>query len=116
MPIIATTHLKEEFGDVSDDIQAIKYKGRQQHDKHTFSMIGVDNIKVRVDVEHTMGRKNAVIYGAETHVAVKQTCLDLIEHGFQVHVLADSVSACNQHDHNIGIEALKQEGVRVTSF
>ena len=70
-------------------------------------MVGVDEVKVRVDVEHHLGRVNAVIYGAETHVGIKQTVLDLIDHGFQVYVVADSVSAMNMHDHNIAIEALK---------
>ena len=56
---------------MADEIKAIKCKKRQVYDKHTFSMLGLDEIKVQVEVEGTLGRKNAVVYGAETHVSIK---------------------------------------------
>lgn len=71
IPIIATTHDQSKIGDVVDGIKDIKYKGRKVYDKHTFSMLGLDDIKVNVEVEGSLGRKNAVIYGAETHVGIK---------------------------------------------
>ena len=71
IPIIATTHCKDKFGDVVQEITDVNCVNRRLFNKTTFSMIRPDSIKVLAEVERTIGRTNAVIYGAETHVAVK---------------------------------------------
>ncbi len=51
-----------------------------------------------------------MILGIETHVCVLQTTLDLIDKGFEVHVLVDGVSSQRLHDRAIGIHRLAQAG------
>lgn len=115
IPIIATTHAKDKFGDVAQEITDVNYKNRKVFNKSTFSMIRPDSIKVFAEVERTIGRTNAVIYGAETHVAVKQTVMDLIEMGYVVYLVTDAVCSRDSVEHGTGIESMKQEGVKVTT-
>jgi nicotinamidase-related amidase len=71
---------------------------------------------VRPYVQSLAPRNCAVLYGVETHVCVRQTALDLLESGFDVHLVVDSVSSMNHHDRNIAIEFLRDQGVHMTSF
>ena len=64
----------------------------------------------------TINRKKVVIYGIESHVCVKQTCLDLLEKNYDVHLLVDGVSSMSLHDRTVAIEALRDAGVVLTTF
>ena len=61
-------------------------------------------------LEYFMGlqRKDAVIFGVETHVCVQQTALDLLSRGIQVHILADGVSSQRPLDREMALGRLQQ--------
>ena len=61
-------------------------------------------------------RKQIVLYGAEAHVCVKQTCFDLLDQGYDVHLVIDAISSMNYHDRNVGIESMKMAGAQITTF
>ena len=61
-------------------------------------------------------RKSVVLYGAETHICIKQTCFDLLEKGYHVYIVVDGVSSINSSDRNVGMEAMKQAGAHLTTF
>ena len=107
IPVFATTHVKDKFGDVAQEVTDVNCLSRRVYDKSTFSMLRPDSIRVLVEVERTIGRTNAVIYGAETHVAIKQTVMDLIEIGYVVYVVVDAVSSSDSVDHGIGLDSMK---------
>ena len=115
IPIIATRQIPKNFGDVAEVIQSVHHDGRQVFDKSTFSMLEepvVEHLQPLFDG----GRNQAVLYGVEAHVCIKQTCLDLLEKGLDVHLVIDAISSMNHHDRNIGIEAMRQAGAQVTTF
>jgi len=58
---------------------------------------------------------SVLIAGLETHVCVFQTTLDLLEKGYDVHVLADCVSSQDKGDRKIAVERLRQAGAFVTT-
>jgi nicotinamidase-related amidase len=49
----------------------------------------------------------------ETHVCVYQTAIDLVNAGYEVFVAEDGVSSRRPRDHQFGIEAMRDAGVRV---
>lgn len=61
------------------------------------------------------GKKNVILFGIETHVCVLQTCLDLIQSGYQPVVVYDCVGSRNPQDKAIAIERMRQEGAFITT-
>lgn len=57
-----------------------------------------------------------VIYGIEAHICAKQTCFDLLERDYQVHLVIDGLSSMNSHDRTVGIEAMRDAGAVITTF
>jgi hypothetical protein len=63
----------------------------------------------------SFNRKKIVVVGMETHVCVLQTSLDLLEAGFQVHLVADAVASRVNENRNIAIDIMRQAGAVITS-
>jgi len=51
----------------------------------------------------------------QSHVCVLQSTLDLLELGYNVHVLADGVSSCNKEEVPWALERMRQAGAQITT-
>ncbi len=58
----------------------------------------------------TLGRRSVVLTGVETHVCVLQTCLDLLERGYAVHVVENSVASRTIDDWSSGLRMMEKAG------
>jgi len=61
------------------------------------------------------GRRQVLLAGIETHVCVYQTARDLLESGYEVHVVADAVSSRSVRNRDIGLTKMQAAGAEVTS-
>jgi len=61
------------------------------------------------------GRKQVLLTGIEAHVCVFQTGLDLLDAGYQVHVLSDGVFSRTAENHNLALSRLHDAGATVSS-
>eukprot|EP00455_Lapot_gusevi_P041853 TRINITY_DN489_c0_g1_i2.p1 TRINITY_DN489_c0_g1~~TRINITY_DN489_c0_g1_i2.p1 ORF type:complete len:202 (+),score=56.22 TRINITY_DN489_c0_g1_i2:80-685(+) len=59
--------------------------------------------------------KSIALFGIEAHVCVLQTAMDLVERGYEVHLIADGTSSTRQADRMMAFERLKQMGVFMTT-
>ena len=66
---------------------------------------------------HEFENDNVVIIGAEAHICVQQTVLDMLakEH-YNVCLVADCIGSRHDNDKKYAIERMKQEGAIVTTF
>jgi hypothetical protein len=55
------------------------------------------------------------MYVTQTHVCVLQSTLDLLIHGYDVHVLADGVSSCNKEEIPFALTRMRQAGAQITT-
>jgi nicotinamidase-related amidase len=62
-----------------------------------------------------LGRRQVVVAGAETHVCVQQTVLDLLRLGYGVYVLADAVGSRRELDREVAFGRMRQAGAVVTT-
>lgn len=80
--------------------------------KHYFSVADEPTI---VNYLEELGRKQVVIAGAESHVCIYQSVVDLIEREYEVFVLADSISARNREDNQYALQRLNKTNCQLIS-
>jgi nicotinamidase-related amidase len=111
LPIIVTEQIPEKLGQTLP-ILAQELAGYATISKESFSCWGNSQFKEKLE---SFGRREIIILGIECHVCVYQTANDLINHGYDAHVVADAVSSRTKENSDIGIEAMKDSGAFVTS-
>jgi nicotinamidase-related amidase len=62
-----------------------------------------------------LNRKQVLIAGIETHICVYQTASDLVNMGYEVHVVTDAVSSRNAENKAIGLQKMRDCGATWTS-
>lgn len=81
-------------------------------EKTHFSCAAEINCMRQIDL---LGRPQVVLLGAEAHVCVLQTALDLRLAGKSVYLVADAVSSRSPSDVELALTRMRTEGVRVVS-
>lgn len=64
---------------------------------------------------HGRGIRHVAVAGAEAHVCVAQTALDLMEMGFEVQVAADAVGSRNPRDRDFALRRLETSGATIST-
>ncbi|HYH64226.1 MAG TPA: isochorismatase family protein [Urbifossiella sp.] len=80
--------------------------------KTAFSCCGAGTFLEELEM---LQRPNVIVVGAETHVCVQQTVLDLLAAGLHVVVPADAVVAWGELDHATALRRLEQAGATVST-
>ncbi len=110
IPIVPTTQYAERMGGVAAEItQPFRdFSASRAVDKMCFSCAGADGF---LEGLASLGRRQVLLCGVETHICVSQTALDLTQQGYQVHVAADAVSSRTVEKHKLGMERMRDSGV-----
>lgn len=111
LPVILTEQTPQKLGQTIPQIAA-KLEGIKPIDKDSFSCWL--NVQFREQLE-ALSRKRVVLLGIESHVCVYQTALDLIQNGYNIHLVADAVSSRTKENREIGLTAMKNAGAHLTS-
>lgn len=112
LPIIATTQIAEKMGDVIDPVKNLLPTQLPPFDKTTFSCMGAPAF---VSELQRTGRKQVLLCGVESHICVNQTAHDMTAAEYQVHVVADAVSARTEANWRIGMEKMRAGRTLMTS-
>ena len=110
LPVIPTTQYAERMGGIVPEITEM-YRDSllaTSTDKMCFSCAGARGF---LEGLPSLGRRQILLCGVETHICVSQTALDLTHRGYQVHVAADAVSSRTLEKHKLGMERMRDSGV-----
>lgn len=110
IPIIWNEQLPDKLGPTIPEIQEV-LSGAAPLVKKTFSCYGNSEFRGQLEIS---GCRQVLLVGMETHVCVYQTAIDLLQTGFQVHLVADAVSSRTLENKQIGINAIKDLGAKIT--
>jgi nicotinamidase-related amidase len=109
IPVIATVQYVARMGGIVPPIGDALPVGYYPLDKMSFSCAG--DPKFEQALKQT-GRRQLVLCGVETHICVSQTAHDLKNSGFEVHVAADAVSSRTLERHKLGMERIRDAGIK----
>ena len=111
IPVIFTEHNAEKLGKFDASLIQ-KSPDSPVLNKTEFSCFGND--RIRTVIAET-GKKTIILAGIESHVCIFQTGAHAIQYGYDVHAVADAISARSVSNLKIGINRLKQAGAVISS-
>lgn len=81
-------------------------------EKQSFSCCATPDFMTKL---RSFNRNDVLVVGIETHICVYQTCVELIEFGYTVHLVTDCVSSRSEEDRQLGISCIEKAGASLTS-
>lgn len=81
-------------------------------EKRAFSCCGDREIYREIE---SHGKKQILLCGIEAHVCVYQTAADLLEKGFEVHVVTDAVTSREEANRRLALDKMDGMGANLTS-
>jgi len=111
VPVLVTEQYKKGLGATLPEIAAA-VPGFAPVEKMAFSACGAEEIVKSLKANSI---SDVILAGIEAHVCVSMTCLDLLNAGFRVFVVADAVSSRTPENMRIGLERMRDAGATVVS-
>lgn len=108
IPVLVTEQYPKGLGRTAEEILFSLPDDQEFIEKTAFSSCGAGHF---VDKLNALGARQIVLCGLETHICVNQTAHDLLESGFQVHLLTDCVASRNEHYKDTAIKKMTLSGV-----
>lgn len=112
IPLIVTEQYPKGLGKTVSELDIGHAVG--VFDKTKFSMVipPVEELLKTVCGGHL---RHVVLFGIEAHVCIQQTVIDLLERGYEVHVIADASSSRSQMDRLFALQRFQNIGATVTT-
>lgn len=113
VPILVTEQYPKGLGRTAEEILLSLPDNFEVIEKTAFSACGASDFVGKLK---KLGSHQIVICGVETHVCVNQTAHDLLDAGFEVHLLTDCVASRFEHDKEAGLSKMYASGAEPSSF
>lgn len=113
VPVINTVQYPIKLGTTNPGILAEMPEGIPLIAKTSFSCMDGGVFEEQLEI---CERKQVILCGVETHICVNQTAHDLLDAGYEVHVISDAVSSRTAKNHIVGIEKMRQSGCIISSL
>jgi nicotinamidase-related amidase len=111
VPVFTTEQYRKGLGPTVPEVAAA-IPGFAPMEKLAFSACGASGFIAALKKKRVSA---AILCGIEAHVCVSQTCLDLLERGFRVFVVADAVSSRTQDNYRFGLDRMRAAGAVIVS-
>ena len=111
VPVSATEQYRKGLGPTVPEVAA-SIPGFAPWEKLAFSACGASDFIPGLKSKQV---SQVILCGIEAHVCVSQTCLDLLDKGFQVFVAADAVSSRTPENYRLGLDRMRAAGAVIAS-
>jgi nicotinamidase-related amidase len=111
VPVLVTEQNPEKLGPTAPGV-AEAVEGLSTLPKMAFSCCREERFMAAL---RALSRDAWLLCGVEAHVCVSQTAVDLLEHGYTVHVAADAVGSRVQANWEAGLERARRAGAIITT-
>lgn len=113
LPIVVTEQYRKGLGPTVDEIAAHLPEGYVPIDKLSFSACGAGEFDLQLREHHA---EQVILCGIEAHICVSQTAHDLLQNGYQVHLMTDALGSRLAHNREVAIERLARAGAIISSI
>ncbi|ASQ91080.1 hydrolase [Prosthecochloris sp. GSB1] len=112
VPIICTEQYPKGLGHTVAPIREL-LADEKPMEKTAFSCCADE--EVFMHTLRSMKRNDVLVCGIETHICIYQTSVELIEYGYNVHLITDAVSSRTKENREAGIHAIEKAGALLKS-
>ena len=112
IPMVVSEQYPKGLGSTVPEIKEVLSEDAVVLPKTSFSLLDNDDLRAAIE---KLGRDTILICGAELHICVLQTAMDLVAAGKQVVLVADCVGSRTAFDMETGFIRARQEGILMTS-
>lgn len=113
VPVFVTEQYPKGLGETAAEIRNVFDETTAVFKKTAFSSCGAESFVADLT---SKGIKQVMICGLETHICVNQTAHDLLDRGFQVHVLSDCVTSRFEYNRLAGLTKMQRSGAIESSI
>ena len=107
-PVFVTEQYPKGLGRTAEEITSVLGADFECIEKTAFSSCGAASLE---DGLRTADASQVLLCGLETHICVNQTAHDLLDRGFDVHLLRDCVASRFSRDRKVGLAKMFGSGV-----
>jgi nicotinamidase-related amidase len=111
IPVLATEQYRKGLGPTVEDVAKV-IPGFAPLEKVAFSACGAAEFVAALASRNT---SDVILCGIEAHVCVTQTCLDLLDRGSRVFVVADAISSRTAENYRFGVDRMRSSGAVIVS-
>jgi nicotinamidase-related amidase len=112
LPVLVTEQYPKGLGHTVQEIAQYYPEGLEPIEKLSFSACGVQEFDTRLREHHA---EQVILCGIEAHICVSQTAHDLLQNGYQVHLLGDAVSTRLPRNREVAIAKMAKAGAVISS-
>jgi nicotinamidase-related amidase len=112
LPVIVTEQYPKGLRRTAGEILAKLPDGFRAIEKMCFSSCGVQEFDTQLRERHI---EQVMLCGIEAHICVSQTAHDLLQLGYQVHVISDAVTTRLPHNREIALDKMARAGAVISS-
>ncbi len=113
LPIIVTEQYPKGLGRTASEIAEHLPEGAEPIEKLSFSACGAQEFDTRLRERHV---EQVILCGLEAHICVSQTAHDLLQNGYQVHLLGDAVATRLSRNREVAINKMARAGAIISSI
>ncbi|MFN0088291.1 MAG: isochorismatase family protein [Blastocatellia bacterium] len=113
IPVIVTEQYPKGLGRTAPEIVSHFREGTVPIEKVSFSACGVAEFDLQLREHHA---EQVILCGIEAHVCVSQTAHDLIQNGYQVHLLTDAVATRLPRNRDVALQKMARAGAILSSI
>lgn len=113
IPLIITEQYRKGLGPTAAEITSHLPENITPIEKMTYSAYGVAEFDLQLREHHI---EQVMLCGIEAHICVGQTALDLLQNGYQVHLLTDAIASRISRNRDVAIERLGRAGAIISSI
>lgn len=111
LPVILTEQYRKWLGPTLPEIVET-LPSYDPINKMHFNCCDVDDFNDRLESGNF---KNIIVTGVESHICVFQTCVSILEKGYNVHVPQDAVDSRTDENWRVGLKLMEKAGAIITS-
>ena len=111
MPVVVTEQYPRGLGPTEEELRGA-LPAFEPVEKISFSCCGEPKF---MDAVGALGRKKIILAGMETHVCVLQTCIELLNGAFSVHLVRDAVCSRTKENWLVGVGMMRDAGAVISS-